>query len=470
MKTKIVLWGLDAEGKRTLMALELLAAESKVNLYTFQEPVATEELSNQLMNDWRNNKELSFPDPHQKEVRSLSVSAPLLPEGFKVEREDVIQRAHTEWQFIVLSARLNQAYESELADISDRVSGLDAFDSKTWEELKSFWNKVQAQVRERNLFKDHADTLRDRTNELFSRMKSMRSKLDEEFKKRSAETQKEFQEKLQDIEDRLGKGLRLQTLFDELKQIQRKFRESKFTRDDRAKVWNRLDAAFKQVKEKRFGPDAAGDKSPFERLQRRYNGLLEAIKKMERSIKRDEDELSFQQRKIERTDGQLEAQIREAKIKMIQDRIDSKKEKFADMVKTRQELEKRLEKEKAKEEKRKAEALAKEKAKEEIAKKIQEQNEALEDKADELEKAARQLKEGKKDVGPSTKKSTNDDDQASSGDSGESIVKAVGSMLGEALEDVVDTVKAVAVVIGDQVDSGTDEPVDESSPQKEEEE
>ena len=438
MKTKLVLWGFNEKEERTLIALDLQADDSKVIMYTFQEPVATEDFSQTLMNEWRNDKEVTFPEPFQKTEQELSVSKPLLPEGYKVEREDVIQRAQTEWQFIVLSAKLNRAYESELGELQDKVSNLSDFDSGIWEELKSFWSKVQTQVRDKNLFRDHADKLRDQTNALFAQMKELRSKLDAEFKKRSAENQKEFHEKLADIEERISKGLRLQPIFDELKKLQRRFRDTKFTREDRSKVWKRLDGAFKKVKEKRFGPDANKDRSPYDRLQRRYNGLLEAIKKMERSIKRDEDELSFQKRKIERTDGQLEAQIREAKIKMIDDRIDSKREKFADMVKTRSELESRLEKEKAKEERRKAEAEAKEKAKEEIAKKIEKQSKELEKESDKLQKAAEKLKD------PAEKTEAKQERKE------DGVVKAVSATLGEAFEDVVDTVKAVAMVVGDK--------------------
>ena len=436
MKTKLVLWGLNEKDERILLALDLQAEESKVKVHTFKEPEATEGFSKQLMDEWRNDKEVPFPEKYETTERPLSVSDPLLPENYKVEREDVVQRAQTEWQFIALSAKLNRAYASELATLQDKVEQLDAFDSSIWEELKAFWNKVQTQVRDRNLFRDHADDLRDRTNALFARMKELRSKLDAEFKKKSAENLQQFMEKLNEIDERIKKGLRLQPLFEELKQLQRTFRNTKFTRDDRSKVWKRLDGAFKKVKEKRFGPEANTDKSPYDRLRRRYDGLLGAIGKMEKSIKRDEDELSFQKRKIERTDGQLEAQIREAKIKMIQDRIDSKKGKHADMLKTKKELEARLEKEKKREERRKAEAEAKKKAKADIAKKMQKQSELSKEEAEKLEKAAKELKEAKAKKKPAAKKGYKQEPAASASSN--------------ILEDVVDTIGAVAVVVDER--------------------
>ena len=100
--------------------------------------------------------------------------------------------------------------------------------------------------------------LRDRTNELFTSLKELRGKLDEEFERLSKDNFERFNQMLADLEKKkVSDGLRLQPLFDDLKEMQRKFREAKLTKDHRTKIWDRLDNAFKVIKEKRFGTSSS---------------------------------------------------------------------------------------------------------------------------------------------------------------------------------------------------------------------
>jgi len=434
MKKKLVLWGSNASDERLLIALELRPEESMVNVFTFPESAATEAFSQQMMKEWRNGKEVAFPETHARMERELQVSESMLPEELKVEREDILQRAQTEWQFVVLSSKLFESYRTELDALRDRIGSLDKFESSIWEELKAYWDKVQTQARERNLLRDHANQLRDITNELFAQMKELRAQLDEVFHQKSKENHDRFHAELAEVEARVKEGKRLQPLFEELKKLQRKFRDSKLTREHRSSVWKRLDAAFKEVKEKKYGPKASDGRSPLERLQRRYDGLLAAIEKMERSIERDRKDLNFQDRKISSSGGQLEAQLRQAKIKMIEERIRSKEEKLNDMMKTKAELEQRLEKLKAKEAER-AEKERREAAKREAEKKIAREIEAAATAREQEEeaqptKAAPEEKTKTKEEAPSV----SDDD----------------------LSDIVETLNAIAAV-GQHIDRAASE-------------
>lgn len=452
MKTKLVLWGTNAQDERVLIALELRPKDNKVDVYTFPESVATEEFSQKMMNDWRNDAPLEFPEGFSKSERELTITESLLPEDLKVERSDVILRAQTEWAFVVLSTKLSEAYQHELAEFKERVEKLESFDDELWAGLKNFWDKVQVQVRERNLFREHADMLRDHTNALFTRMKEMRNKLDEDFQRRSKDNMARFFGTLEEVENKIKEGLRLQPLFDKLKELQREFRDAEFTREHRSKVWERLDAAFKSAKGQREESNAGGgggEASPGERLQRRFDGLVSAIDKMEQSIRRDREELDFQNRRIASTDGQLEAQIRQAKIKMIEERIRSKEEKLHEMNTTRVDLEKRLAQQRDRDAKRaerdKLEE-AKKHAQEKIAQEIKAAAVAREAEEEKLAKAAEAISSEK-----TPKKKPKKD----------SLLGAISTTLGETLEDAVDTVKAVAEVVGDKVEEAVENAVED---------
>ena len=505
MKNKVVLWGENAKNEKILLALQLRADDNTVDIYTFPESAVNEEFNRAMMDDWRNDKDVDFPDETEKIERPLTVTDGILPDDIKVERTDVITRAQTEWHFMVLSRKLTKAYHSELDDLKDLVAKADSFQKDTWDRLREFWDKVQAQVNERNLLRGHADELREGTNKLFGEMKAMRKKLDEEFRSKSAEVMGSFNEKIDEVKKKADAGDRLRPLFDELVTLQRKYRESKsMTRDHRNKVWSKLDGAFKEVKGKLFG-DQEGDKkgtananSPSARTQRRLDGLLNAIQKMERSMKRDQEDLAFQNRRIEKSDGQLETQIRQAKLKMIEERYSSKAEKLADMHKTKDELEARIVKEKAREEANKAKAAkeAERKAREaeakaKIAEEMKAQQEAVDVDEDKLKAAAAAIQTAKmpksKTAAPSVPKTaptaekkaeaaapaeeqgTDElidhavktaaagipasvallEEQAPTPEVG--VLEEMGEMLTETAEDVTDTVKAVASVVADKV-------------------
>ncbi len=448
MKSKLVLWGSNAQDEKCLIAVSLRAADNKIDIWTFPEATATEDFYQQMMKDWRDGEGMELPDPKTHLERDLSITESLLPDDLKVERTDVVLRAQTEWQFVVLSSKLHQAYETQLAELKERVGKLEGFDQPTWDNLKEFWDKVQEQVRERNLFRDHADRLRAHTNELFGQMKTMRSKLDEEFENLSKDAHDKFFAALAEVERKMESGARVPVIFDELKRLQSMFRESKtLTREHRNKIWEKLDGTFKAVKEKRFGskPGGGGDGggSMLQGTQRRYDGLLSAIDKMEQSIRRDRNDLDFQNHKINTTEGQLEAQLRQAKLKMIEERVNSKQEKLNEMNATKIDLEKRLNSLKEKEARRAAQDAAKEK----IVVEMKAAAEAREDVAEKLDKAAEEISTAKTKAAP----------KAEAPKQAESILGAVGTMMGESFEDIVDTVKAVASVISDKIEDAIEE-------------
>jgi hypothetical protein len=344
MKTKLVLWGSNANNEKVLIALELRPDANKVDIFTFPQAVANEEFTTKMMEEWRSGTAVEFPEGHTHIERELAVADSILPDDLKVDRSELIQRAQTEWHFLVLSTKLNQVYRTELDELKEKVAGLSNYDGGMWDTLKGFWDKVQGQVQERNLFREHADLLRDGINDLFLKLKDMRTALNNEFEVKSVEAHSKFMAVLDGVEERIKTNPKMPSIFEELKQMQADYRTATMTREHRNQVWERLDATFKMAKGERPGaPQSGGDfTSASGRIQNRLDGLNAAIDKMQISTNRDKEELDFQQKKIATSDGQLEAQIRQAKLRMVEERYVSKKAKLDEMIATRVDVEKSL--------------------------------------------------------------------------------------------------------------------------------
>lgn len=354
MKTNLVVWGTNANDEKVLILMELMADDNKVVIKTIPENLVSDELEKKLMDEWRTGSAVELPEGITTIENELSVTDNILPVDLKTDRTDVIHRAQTQWHFIVLSSKLNKLYQNELEDFYENINKLKEYSQETWEDLKNFWQKVQEQVRDKNLLAEHAGNLRESTNVLFSKLKDLKSSLEDETRKASAEILEKFKETMSDIEQKINEGNRLQSIFNDLKEIQNAFRDMKFTKEDRSEAWERLDNAFKSLKDKKYGNNTtnSAEGSPLVRIQRRYHGLIEAVKKMESSIDRDKSELSFHTGKASNTERQLEALVSQAKLAMIQERISSKEEKLAEMLKTKEELEARMSELKLKEDAR----------------------------------------------------------------------------------------------------------------------
>jgi len=228
-------------------------------------------------------------------------------------------------------------------------------------------------------------------------MKEMRKKMDEEFKAASKEVSASLLSAIKTIEDKIeaGEG-RPAVMFEELKRIQKRFKDARLSRDDRSSIWDKIDAAFKIVKEKRFGKQANDNNNPADRFSRRLQGLNGALAKMRRSIGQDKDDLEYQKKRIDRADNQLEAQIRVAKIRMIEERVRSKEEKLTEMLATQTELNKKSANLKARMAKDEAVAKAKKEAEEKIAAEMAAKKEAQSADVEKLEAAAEKIKSDKK--------------------------------------------------------------------------
>jgi hypothetical protein len=374
MNNRIVLWGSNKDDQRVLLALELRVSDNAVDLFVIPDKEVSNDLDVAMHQRWRNGEVVEIPETAEKRSLTLSLSDTLLPDDLKAERTDVLNRAQTEWHFVVLSSKLLDSYKNELANLASTVGSLTHYSQETWNNLKDYWEKVLGQVRERNLSRDQADQIKDEVNQLFTQLKQQRTELEDVARKGSLEVFNQLSAVLDDIENRIRSNGRFKSIFEDLKALQSSFRDSKMVRDHSNDLWNRLDAAFKLAKDQKFGGN--GEETPNNRTERRVDMVEDQIVKMKDSIDRDKKELEFQKKRVDSSDGQLEAQIRLAKIQMIQMRVDSKEVKLQEFLTSREDLEKRIEQNKERDLKK----AEKEKAEARIAAEIEDRDKLLKEK------------------------------------------------------------------------------------------
>jgi len=366
MKDRLVFWGKKEGDQKVLITIDLNENEGTYDVQIIKAEDVTEDFDNLVRNEWRNNSgEIVFPDIKTQFTKELSLTHDLLPQEYEVDRDDLLKMAQAEWNFFVLSKRLKNTYNDELEEYEEQIKKMEEYSQEMWNNMKNFWSKVQKQIGERNLARRHGNDLRRRTNAIFSSLKSLRAKSEKAFVEESALHKARFMNQLANVEQKLADGKSLRHLFDELKKIQTNFKKFRFTREDHAEVWNKLDSLFKDVKSKKYGQSTSGN-DPVVKTTRRMEGLTAAIDRMKRSIGKDQKELKFQKNKIEKAEGQLEAQIRQAKLVMLEERILSKQVKLDDMLKTEKQLSQRVAKMKEKAEKEEAEQKIKDRIAEEI--------------------------------------------------------------------------------------------------------
>ncbi len=402
MKNKLVLrvtTGTDESPLYALLAYEMRPAENRYEMWMFMEDSVDAEFIKKLSEEWRNGHALEFPAAHRHETHELTASGELLPADCRTDRPDIVTRAKTEWMFTVLSTKLFGAYQTEVQSLKERSEQLNSYSKELWEDLKNFWERVQEQLRFKSILREQADELKSEVNQMFDRLKKLRDEEDKIFEREAKAAYERMIGALADIEQRLQEGKSdLFRVFNELKQIQSEYHKAKLTRNLRNQLWERIDNAFKKAKGSRSSesaPVGGGD----DRYGKRIAGLREVIAKMDESVRRDEKDLEDMQARIASGKAsQLEVQLRETKVALVRERLQSKQEKLADMRKTYDDLVRKQEKSKAEAEK--AKALAEAKAKIEAQKKA-EAREKEELAREQMEKAMAIVEAEKKEAAAS---------------------------------------------------------------------
>ena len=331
MKDNIVFWGANEQDQKILVILRLRNSDHKVDIWTFMKDKLEDEFVEKMFEDWDNIDVSTFPEPTTYEERDVT-STDLLPENVKAHNTELVIRTEEEWRVKVLSSRIFEMMANEVTALNEQVKTLDQYDKTLWETAKGYNSKLNIHSQERNFTRDQFGELNQILNECFDKLKTMMNEENKQYEEQAVLNKKQILQKLAEFDKQAEDDSMLGKIFNDLKAFQTEIKSIRLTRDGRKEVWDKINESFQNIKDRR--KSMAGFK-----LDKRINGLRNAINKMENSIRRDQESVDFQTRQAQHVNaGKLEMQLRAAKAKMLDSRIDSKTKKLDDMKKTLTEL------------------------------------------------------------------------------------------------------------------------------------
>ncbi len=345
MRDRFVTWG-TRNGERSLFTFELDAEEAQIIRRVVPPADSTEELLQTILNAWNNHTTVTYPAGTERELVELTASGTIVPPGGDVDDKVRVASAEREWPFDVVSARLRKQFRGELEELADVIHGLEKFEDAVFERLKGAWNKVQTELNNKVLRYEHSHDLRKLSDELFEKIKILRRGKEKEVRSKSKELKKDIRADLKKAQTKLEEQKDLRALFKELQRIQERVNKAPLAREDRNALRRNLDELFKATKSEITATEADASflTQQRSRLEKRLAGLEHAIKRMKHSVHRDNQDMFYENRRIERAGNQLAEQLGAAKMQMLQERADSKQAKLDDMLATEADLRKKLDK------------------------------------------------------------------------------------------------------------------------------
>ena len=334
-KNRFATGALNQKDEAIFVTLELNVNSMNIEVKHFATGGMKDEEIDLISRKFASGEDVEFPAHTIVENRSFTEES-LLPDNIKIEgKSGAIRQLQNEWSYLLLNAKLFEQFNAQLEDIKIKAAELKHFSSDVFEEAKEFWEKVLEYKKEREISQEKLAYFKEEINGVFDHLKKLKESLLREKDASSEKIRQEFSELLTSIDARLEEqGVHFKTILEELKAMQTKLRGEDIKRDIKNILFDDIQARYDRIKVRRDEVMGGVNNS-------RIDGLNLALARMQKTLDMDKKDLDYNTKKLDHVNNKLELQLREAKIKVLKDRIVSKEEKVADIQKTLQKLTKR---------------------------------------------------------------------------------------------------------------------------------
>lgn len=329
METRYALWGTENEKNQVFIALELIKSQFKVLIRIIPKSAISMETADSIISSWCKGGEFTFPEETKELNRPLNEES-MLPEDLRVDKNKSgkIRVLQNEWALLLLTEKLFESIVEEIKVLSEKVNLAEIYDKTHFDEAKNLWERILDHAKERNIGREKIDELKIQLNTLFDTLKKRRN---EEAKKQLEQgivIAEEVQSKLDLVLKDIESGKNWKEITEQLKELRTFIIKLPLKKTQKENFHKKIDELFETLRNRKTVRETKVN-------EKRINDLNEIVRKLEGSLHADQKELDFQLKRVnDKNVNQLEAQLRAAKIKMLQEKVDSKKEKLDDVLNT----------------------------------------------------------------------------------------------------------------------------------------
>ncbi len=338
MRQRLVLWGEIGTDRKALIAINFDEEERKIFINAFPKEEITKEIQDSLFQVWKNGGEYKFPsNSFYWEVNETDDG---IPKEIKIHKPAIVKRSYDIWTKKLLSLRHFEAFQKNLLQIKSQSELKNNNLDTTWNSAKELWNKILSAHNETLLIKEHKELLKLNIDDVFNALKAKKRLNKENDFQFSLTNFKALNKKLDTCAERLIYPKEWNKTFNTLREIQQEVNDLPFMIKHERQLRKRINEIFKDFKKYK-------QTERENHLKSRIKNLSEVIKKLEKSISREEENYKMQYDKIVHyTRGRLSEKEIEERLAYIKDKIASSKNKIIDITKTIKSLKKKTDRKK----------------------------------------------------------------------------------------------------------------------------
>lgn len=334
MQQHLVLWGFIGADKKVLLAIYLVEEENQVRIHAFPKEIVDKDLQDQLF-AWKNGAPFNFPENDLIWIID-AYSDSILPRDIRVDKPEFIQRAQLAWGKLLMSSKLFKVCKEEIVFHKTLVSSTLEFKQEQWDKTQELWLKYSEMLKNQDIVWEQAELLKAEVNETFDFLKAHKKKAYDKEKSQVKVISKKFLKEIDDLKTQLIYPEEWPQIHEKLKALQAELKTSAIRYQEKKPLFEKIDEIYLALKSYKKTQNITHTKDRLENLRRILKGL-------DTSLEKDKESMSSQKEKLAHyTKGKNSGSEWGGLLQIIQNRIDEKEAKVADIKKTIQQLESKI--------------------------------------------------------------------------------------------------------------------------------